>query len=81
MPELRKAAVIEKTPGICGGAACIAGTRLPVWVLAGAKELGATDGQLLADYPGLTAEALAGAWGYAADHRTEIDDAICRNAT
>jgi uncharacterized protein (DUF433 family) len=23
---------IERTPGVCGGDACIAGTRIPVWV-------------------------------------------------
>jgi uncharacterized protein (DUF433 family) len=24
---------IERTDGVCGGSACIAGTRVPVWVL------------------------------------------------
>jgi uncharacterized protein (DUF433 family) len=30
---------IEKTPGVCGGDACIAFTRIPVWVLVSATDL------------------------------------------
>lgn len=28
---------IEKTPGVCGGSACIASTRIPVWGLVEAR--------------------------------------------
>jgi len=31
---------IEKTPGLCGGDACIRQTRIPVWVLVNACGLG-----------------------------------------
>lgn len=31
---------INKTPGICGGEACIAGTRIAVWLLVEAQQLG-----------------------------------------
>ena len=31
---------IEQTPGVCGGDACVAGTRIPVWVLVNARRLG-----------------------------------------
>jgi uncharacterized protein (DUF433 family) len=34
---------IERTPGVCGGDACIAGTRIPVWVLEGFRRLGWTE--------------------------------------
>ena len=32
--------IITKTPGVCGGAACIAGTRVAVWLLVEAQQLG-----------------------------------------
>lgn len=31
---------ITKTSGVCGGEACIAGTRIAVWLLAEAQQLG-----------------------------------------
>ena len=30
---------IQKTPGVCGGDACIRQTRIPVWVLVNARRL------------------------------------------
>lgn len=38
---------IQKTPGICGGDACIRKTRIPVWTLVAARRLGASDADLL----------------------------------
>ena len=38
---------IEKTPGVCGGDACITGTRIPIWVLVNARNLGISEAQLL----------------------------------
>ncbi|NEO64576.1 MAG: DUF433 domain-containing protein, partial [Moorea sp. SIO4G2] len=35
---------IEKTPGVCGGDARIANTRIPVWVLVQARNLGSSQG-------------------------------------
>ncbi len=70
---------IERTLGICGQSARIAGTRVPVWMLVEARELGASEAQLLLDYPGLRAEELVDAWNYAADHRAEILAEIHRN--
>ena len=46
---------ITKTRDVCGGDACIAGTRIPVWVLVNARNLGISESQLLYDYPTLTA--------------------------
>src|SRR5205823_922299 len=34
---------ITKTPGVCGGDACIRGHRIPVWVLVGYRRLGLPD--------------------------------------
>ena len=72
-------ALIRKTPNAMGGAACIRRTRIAVWTLAELKRLGLTDTQLLADYPGLSAEDLEAAWEYQRSHADEIDIAIRTN--
>jgi uncharacterized protein (DUF433 family) len=71
---------IEKTRGVCGGAARIAGTRIPVWQLIEARDLGASEAQLLADFPRVTAMNLVDAWTYADDHPDEIAADIHANA-
>jgi uncharacterized protein (DUF433 family) len=70
---------IEKTANVCGGDACVANTRVPVWVLEQARRLGATEDQLLADYPSLTVADLAAAWVYVRVNRLEIESAIRDN--
>ncbi|NJP09568.1 MAG: DUF433 domain-containing protein [Leptolyngbyaceae cyanobacterium RU_5_1] len=70
---------ITKTPGVCGGDACIAGTRIPVWVLVQARNLGISESQLLYDYPTLSATDLANAWVYADANSEEIETAIRQN--
>ncbi|MBD2578175.1 DUF433 domain-containing protein [Oscillatoria sp. FACHB-1406] len=70
---------IEKIPGVCGGDACISGTRIPVWVLVNARDLGISEAQLLKDYPTLSATDLANAWVYAAAYTEEIATAIWEN--
>lgn len=70
---------ISKTPGVCGGGACIRGHRIPVWVLEGYRRLGRSDEQLLHSYPSLTLADLKAAWEYVATHSKEIDRAICEN--
>jgi uncharacterized protein (DUF433 family) len=70
---------IEKTPRVCGGDACIANTRIPVWVLVNARHLGISEAELLYDYPTLSATDLANAWAYAEAYPDEIEIAIRRN--
>lgn len=70
---------IAKTSGICGGDACIAGHRIPVWPLVNYRRLAGTDASILRDYPTLTAADLEAAWDYAAAHPAEIDQAIREN--
>ncbi|MEA5572266.1 DUF433 domain-containing protein [Calothrix sp. UHCC 0171] len=70
---------ITKTPGVCGGEACIAGTRIAVWLLAEAQQLGINEAQLLQDYPHITAADLVNAWAYADAHPEEITAAIRAN--
>ncbi|MEB3340575.1 DUF433 domain-containing protein [Okeania sp.] len=70
---------IEKTPGVCGGDACIAGTRIPVWVLVNARRLGMSESELLQDYPTLRVTDIANAWVYAEANAEEIERAIQEN--
>jgi uncharacterized protein (DUF433 family) len=70
---------IEQTPGVVGGTARIAGTRIPVWALVQYHRLGASEAELLQAYPTLRAEDLANAWTYYRTHRDEIDLQIAEN--
>lgn len=70
---------IEKTEGVCGGAACIRQTRIPVWILENARRQGVSEAGLLLDYPTLTAQDLANAWSYVRSHREEIEREIAEN--
>jgi uncharacterized protein (DUF433 family) len=72
-------ALIQKTPGVIGGDACIRRTRIAVWMLVNARRLGISDEQLLHDYPGLTQEDLNAAWAYHAAHPEEIETSIREN--
>jgi len=70
---------IESTPGVCGGEPCIVRTRIPVWVLERARQLGTSEADLLRCYPTLRAEDLANAWAYVRAHRDEIEQEIREN--
>ena len=70
---------IEKVPGVCGGAARIRQTRIPVWVLENARRLGLSEADLLLNYPSLTAKDLANAWDYVSLHKDEIEHEIAEN--
>ena len=70
---------IEKKEGVMGGVACIRRTRIPVWLLYRARQLGLGEGDLLKSYPGLTAEDLVNAWDYAACNIDEIESQIQAN--
>lgn len=70
---------IEKTPGVCGGDACIVNTRIPVWSLVNDRNLGMSDGEILKAFPNLNASDLVNAWAYADAHSVEIEKAIREN--
>jgi uncharacterized protein (DUF433 family) len=67
---------IEKTPGVCGGSACVAGTRVTVWGLVEARRSGYSEADLLTSYRSITANDLVNAWRYAEDHAIEIEAEI-----
>jgi len=77
--RLHKTAGIEATPGVCGGAACIVRTRIPVWILERARQWGTSEAEILRGYPNLRAEDLANAWAYRRSHRDEVDREIAEN--
>jgi uncharacterized protein (DUF433 family) len=70
---------IGKTPGVCGGSACIAGTRITVWGLVEARRLGYSEADLLTSYPSVSATDLANAWAYAEAFAEEIETEIREN--
>lgn len=59
--------LIVSDPEILGGKPCVRGTRLSVEFLLELAASGATQDQILAQYPQLTSEGLAAAFRYAAD--------------
>ena len=67
---------ITRTPGVMGGDACIAKTRIPVWLLVSYRQQGMSDGQILEGYPDLTATDLVAVWAYAKVHADEIAAAL-----
>jgi uncharacterized protein (DUF433 family) len=72
--------LIQKTPGVIGGDACIGKRRIAVWMLVRARQHGVTDDQLRSDYqPPLTQAELDAAWLYYETHRDEIENAIRQN--
>ena len=70
---------IDKTPGVCGGDACVRHTRIPVWALVQLGQLGTDEADLLRTYPTLTAEDLVNAWSYYQSHTEEIEQQIADN--
>ena len=64
---------IRKTPGVCGGSACVGRRRMPVWSLVESRQIGVSEATLLTDFdPPLTRAELDAAWKYAAAHPDEI---------
>ncbi len=70
---------IESLPDVCGGEPCIVRTRIPVWLLVQAHNLGTSEADLLKAYPTLRAEDLANAWAFFRGHREEIEQQILEN--
>ena len=70
---------IENIPGVSGGESCIVRTRIPVWLLVQARNLGTSEAVLLKSYPTLRAEDLTNAWVYYRAYRQEINQQINEN--
>ncbi len=72
----RLASIVKKTPGVCGGQACIRSTRIPVWLLVSLRREGADETELLENYPALSPSDLEAAWAYQRDNPEELEQAI-----
>lgn len=71
---------VQKTPDVCGGDACIRGTRVPVWAVIAARRIGVSDADLLNYFvTPLRAEDLQAATVYYEQQRDEIDRNIADN--
>lgn len=70
---------IESDPAVAGGEPCIVRTRIPVWALVRARQLGASEADILRSYPTLRAEDLVHAWSYYGSRRDEIERQIHDN--
>ena len=68
--------LIQKTAGVCGGNARIRDTRIPVWTLVSFRQQGASEEELLRNYPALNQQDLAAAWSYYGQYSQEIDQLI-----
>ncbi len=71
-----RSARIEATKGVCGGSPRIAGTRIPLWSLAAARDAGRSEKAIVEMYPSLKGRNLAAAWEYIDAHRKQIDREI-----
>ena len=60
--------IIVKVPGTCGGRPIVKGTRIPVWLLLEMQADGATEDELLQNYPTLYREGIKAAFAYAEAH-------------
>ena len=64
---------VTKTPGVCGGKACIDSTRIRVMDVVWLHKEGRTPEQILAEYPDLTLEQVYAALAYYYGHKEEIE--------
>ncbi len=71
---------ITKTPGVCGGKACIAGHRIRVMDIAIWHErMGMSPDEIVQNYPAITLSDVHAALAYYYDHIEEIRDDIRRD--
>ncbi len=68
--------VIVRTDDVCGGDARVDNTRIPVWTLVEARQLGKSENEILIDFPTLTLDALRAAWAYYDRNRAEVQREI-----
>lgn len=70
---------ITKTPGICGGKACIAGHRIRVMDIVGMHDqAGLSPEEIVTELPSITLADVFAALAYYFDHREEIESEFKR---
>ena len=76
LAEVEEVPGITKTPGVCGGEPCVAGSRISVSLLEKWRRSGVSEAELLDWYPTLTAADVANARLYATAFADEINAII-----
>ena len=71
--------MIRKTPGVAGGYACVRNTRIAVWTLVSLINQGATDDDLIQNFPGLTRFDLIAVKAYYQVNQSEVDAVIAEH--
>ncbi len=79
MDALVEKSHIDCTPGTCGGAPRIAGTRIRVSQIVLLNESGSSPDQIVTSYPHLKLSDVYAALAYYHDHREAIDTEIHRD--
>jgi uncharacterized protein (DUF433 family) len=70
---------VTKTPGVCGGKACIAGHRVRVIdIVVGHEMRGYCPDEIVAMFPGISLADVHAALAYYFDNRQEMDDEFKR---
>jgi uncharacterized protein (DUF433 family) len=70
---------ITKTPGVCGGKACIAGHRIRVLdIVLWHEKRGLSPEEILTVFPSITLADVYAALAYYLDHRGDVEDEIRR---
>jgi uncharacterized protein (DUF433 family) len=69
---------ISKTPGVCGGKACIAGHRIRVLDIAIYHDMGKTPAEMIDMFPSITEADVHAAIAYYLDNREEIQGDLRR---
>ncbi len=71
---------VTKVPGVCGGKACVAGTRVRVMdIVIWHERLGWSADEIVSEIPSLTLSDVYAALTYYFDHREEIEEDIRLN--
>src|SRR5436190_2744680 len=71
--------LVASRPGVCGGDLCVAGTRLPLWVLYKAWKAGKSNAQLRRMYPVLKTAPLQHLRDYAEFHSDDLERQFAAN--
>jgi uncharacterized protein (DUF433 family) len=71
--------IVASRPGVCGGDLCVAGTRLPLWVLYKAWKAGKSNAQLRKMYPVLKSAPLQDLREFAESHSDEMERQFAAN--
>lgn len=54
--------IVTSTIGVCGGAPCIRGTRIPIRIIIQFRDRGMSDDQIIEQFPSLSRKQLAAVW-------------------